>query len=192
MGQSARGMNTAPLCRQDSTSAGALGRPYFGKIGAFPAALRGWDPTDPTEGNPWNQYLGAAFNPEEYLALNPDLNGLYPWNPEMLRFHWLTSGIAEGRSGSQAYSIAAYKALHPELVSRLGNDNYAWTLYYNQHPENAGATTVSAPGADDAAFDAVAYADRYPDLKAAFGYDAALLQAHYETFGRAEGRYPGK
>ena len=37
-------------------------------------------------------------------------------------------------------------------------------------------------------FDARAYADRYPDLKAAFGYDVLALYKHYLKFGRAEGR----
>ena len=35
-------------------------------------------------------------------------------------------------------------------------------------------------------FDYRTYADTYPDLKAAFGYDAAALYNHYETNGKAE------
>ncbi len=37
-------------------------------------------------------------------------------------------------------------------------------------------------------FDYKAYADTYPDLKAAFGYDAAALYNHYVIAGKAEGR----
>lgn len=37
-------------------------------------------------------------------------------------------------------------------------------------------------------FDYRTYADTYPDLKAAFGYDAAALYNHYETNGKSEGR----
>ena len=37
-------------------------------------------------------------------------------------------------------------------------------------------------------FDARAYADRYPDLKAAFGYVVLALFKLYLMFGRAEGR----
>ena len=37
-------------------------------------------------------------------------------------------------------------------------------------------------------FDYRAYANVYPDLKAAYGYDAAKLYAHYVNFGKAEGR----
>ena len=37
-------------------------------------------------------------------------------------------------------------------------------------------------------FDYKAYADTYPDLKAAFGYDKDKLWDHYNNFGKAEGR----
>lgn len=37
-------------------------------------------------------------------------------------------------------------------------------------------------------FDHVAYADRYADLKEAFGYDKTALYNHYVTYGMAEGR----
>lgn len=37
-------------------------------------------------------------------------------------------------------------------------------------------------------FDHQIYADTYPDLKAAFGYDAVALYNHYVTNGKAEGR----
>ena len=37
-------------------------------------------------------------------------------------------------------------------------------------------------------FDAKAYADTYPDLKAAFGYDKNALWNHYINYGKAEGR----
>ncbi len=37
-------------------------------------------------------------------------------------------------------------------------------------------------------FNATYYADRYSDLKAAYGYNASALESHYETFGKREGR----
>lgn len=46
---------------------------------------------------------------------------------------------------------------------------------------------VSAEGVKDV-FDAKYYADTYPDLKAAYGYDEAALYKHYMQFGLAEGR----
>lgn len=43
-------------------------------------------------------------------------------------------------------------------------------------------------GESKAGFDYVNYADTYPDLKAAFGYDKDMLWNHYQQFGKAEGR----
>ena len=37
-------------------------------------------------------------------------------------------------------------------------------------------------------FDYETYADTYPDLKAAFGYDAAALYNHYETIWKGRGQ----
>lgn len=41
---------------------------------------------------------------------------------------------------------------------------------------------------DGTVFDAEYYSETYPDLKAAFGNDAAALYNHYVQYGRAEGR----
>ena len=50
-----------------------------------------------------------------------------------------------------------------------------------------GGIIVSAAGLRDV-FDARAYADKYPDVREAFGYDEEALLQHYLTFGIAEGR----
>ena len=48
---------------------------------------------------------------------------------------------------------------------------------------------MSVSAAEDAStFDYRAYANIYPDLKAAYGYDADKLYAHYVNYGQAEGR----
>ncbi|MCM1057170.1 MAG: hypothetical protein NC517_06135 [Firmicutes bacterium] len=51
----------------------------------------------------------------------------------------------------------------------------------------ASTLTVSAAGLRDV-FDARYYADKYADLKAAFGYDEKALYQHYLTYGTKEGR----
>ncbi|MGD9510157.1 MAG: sulfatase-like hydrolase/transferase, partial [Geminicoccaceae bacterium] len=51
------------------------------------------------------------------------------------------------------------------------------------------AVTTGAPSAQ-ATVDGLQYIASYPDLIRAFGTDAAAGQAHYERYGRAEGRSP--
>ena len=46
------------------------------------------------------------------------------------------------------------------------------------------------PKRDLCNFDARRYADAYPDLKNAFGYDEVQLKRHYEQYGAREGRSP--
>jgi uncharacterized protein YkwD len=64
----------------------------------------------------------------------------------------------------------------------------------------AGAIFLADPASANAAgskpdpkFDHKYYADTYPDLKSAFGYDRDALWNHYVVFGKKEGRkcYPG-
>lgn len=47
---------------------------------------------------------------------------------------------------------------------------------------------VLGPDMTNYLFNAQYYADKNPDLKAAYGYDAGALKNHYEVFGKAEGR----
>ena len=53
-----------------------------------------------------------------------------------------------------------------------------------------GCCVISAGAVDGSyeTFDYRAYANIYPDLKAAYGYDAEKLYAHYVNYGKAEGR----
>lgn len=51
-----------------------------------------------------------------------------------------------------------------------------------------GAPAPSSTGITKKNFDAKTYADTYPDLKAAFGYDKNALWNHYISYGKAEGR----
>lgn len=46
--------------------------------------------------------------------------------------------------------------------------------------------------ADKMIFDYVFYADKYPDLKKAFGYDYNSLYNHWQQCGKAEGRMPSQ
>ena len=59
-----------------------------------------------------------------------------------------------------------------------------------QAAAQAPATPIVIPAniGGETGFDGVAYANAYPDVFAACGYDEAALWMHYLTFGQAEGR----
>ncbi|MCM1184878.1 MAG: L,D-transpeptidase [Roseburia sp.] len=50
-----------------------------------------------------------------------------------------------------------------------------------------GSSIISAFDTEDG-FNHIAYANRYPDLKEAYGYDEAALYTHYRLYGMNEGR----
>ncbi len=48
-----------------SSNPGPLGKPSARKISNAPSYVRGWDPTDPAKGNPWNKYLKELAQKED-------------------------------------------------------------------------------------------------------------------------------
>lgn len=98
------------------------------------------------------------------------------------------------KSGSEAYfHLSSVKAKVNEksancVVSKQAAASCS-VLYYIAKPnpaENYKPGVASVENYDT--FDYRAYANVYPDLKAAYGYDAAKLYAHYVNYGKAEGR----
>lgn len=87
-----------------------------------------------------------------------------------------------------------YANTYPDVRAALGTNE---TVLY-QHYKNYGRAEGRKPCADNATvasglidnFDAEYYAATYPDVRAAFGNDAAALYNHYITYGKAEGRKP--
>lgn len=79
-----------------------------------------------------------------------------------------------------------------KFTGTLSKDAAAIEAGKNKTEGTDGATvtgTVSAENAYDIAnFDWIDYANRYPDLKKAYGYNKEALYAHYIRYGIAEGR----
>lgn len=100
------------------------------------------------------------FDYVRYANDYPDVKAALGLNAAALYGHYTTYGIKEGR--------IAYAVANP----------------------GAGAGTGTATGEATSAseFNYIRYADKNPDLKAAFGYDAKALYKHYTTFGSSENR----
>ncbi|MQP68132.1 hypothetical protein GE253_22705 [Niveispirillum sp. SYP-B3756] len=78
------------------------------------------------------------------------------------------------------FSIAAYRALNPDVAAAYGNDATAMAWHYLNYGR--------AEGRAASGFNPEAYAALNPDLFAAFGLDENALINHYQQYGRAEGR----
>lgn len=79
-----------------------------------------------------------------------------------------------------AFTLSAYKALNPDLVTVFGGNDAAYVSHYINNGKAEGRVSTG--------FDAEAYAAQNPDLFRYFGLDAAALASHYRSNGKAEGR----
>ena len=93
------------------------------------------------------------------------------------------------------FDYQTYADTYPDLKAAFGYNAAALYNHYETNGKAEGRVAIFTDGASSATtveslatFDYKAYADTYPDLKAAFGYDAAALYNHYVNSGKAEGR----
>ena len=105
-----------------------------------------------------------------------------------------TTGVTQDNFDAKRYADT-----YADLKKAFGyNEALLWQHYLQfgikegrQVYTKSGTTATVAPattGLTQANFDYKRYADTYADLKKAFGYDAAKLWQHYQTFGIKEGR----
>ena len=196
---------------------GGVTRPDSLKI-AEDSPNRGWDPTDRTPGNPWFGSDGGTlpqtgtlktFNYTAYADRYEDVRRAFGYDQKALYNHYITYGIYEGRvaefnSGKGAssqtgtlktFNYTAYADRYEDVKAAFGYDKKALYNHYITYGINEGriAEFNSGKGASSQTgtlktFNYTAYADRYEDVKAAFGYDKKALYNHYITYGIKEGR----
>lgn len=120
----------------------------------------------------------TGYTPEKYLAANPDLLHMFGVDVGAANYHYLISGMREGRSAS--FDGLRYAASYGDLAQAFGPNEAAAMSHY--------LASGAAEGRDPKAFNPYAYLASYTDLQAAFGTSAQAAEIHYLTAGRAEGR----
>lgn len=90
------------------------------------------------------------------------------------------TGTIQNDDFGAAFTLDAYRALNPDLVSVFGKNDQAYVSHY--------ITNGKAEGRASAGFNAEAYAALNPDLFKIFGLNADALASHYRSNGKAEGR----
>lgn len=128
--------------------------------------------------------LRDVFSAKYYADQYADVKAVFGDDEEALYQHYLTYGIAEGRSASPVFDVVAYRAAYGDLNAAFGDN---WDAYVNHYfAYGIGEQRISG-----GTFDPVAYAAAYPDVKAEFGDDWEAIINHYLTYGIAEGRTAG-
>lgn len=103
---------------------------------------------------PYNAYVdlcdwSLVFDVDYYMDQFPVLAFLYQYDEDLLLEHFQTTGVHEGRQGSENFNVAAYMAnCDQELVNAFGSSYECYYFYWmlNQDTENTVVTTdANAP-----------------------------------------------
>lgn len=152
------------------------------------------------------KYQGV-FDPEYYLANNPDVLAVYGRDALAALNHFLKYGITEGRLGNATFDLESYYNANQDLRIAFNTNLTRYYTHYVDYGQKEGRTyagvatlqnyRTSIDGTDyAAAYDGAYYRANNSDLDAAYtktvsGYtlfdDTALLR-HFLNYGMKEGR----
>lgn len=138
----------------------------------------------------------AVYNYEYYQNRYSDIKAAFGYDDAATLMHFVRSGMREGRQGSASFNVNAYKKNYPELANQLGTDNAAYYLDYVRSgaEKKRNATSILNPITSykginySSIYDFNYYIEKYPDLKAAFGFNDEAAIQHFVTRGMKEGR----
>ena len=134
----------------------------------------------------------AVYNPDYYYNAYPDLRAAFGYNRQALIWHFVTSGMREGRRASENFNPTYYRNMYFDLQNAFGSDNEEYYRHYMCFGKNEGRLAASPTeygGVDySSVYDPDYYYNAYPDLQAAFGYNRSALIWHFATSGMREGR----
>lgn len=104
-----------------------------------------------------------TFDVDYYYNTYPDLQAALGYDYNSLYQHYLTSGLAEGRSGSAEFNCLVYRNNYPDLQAAFGNDYRAYCTHYEAYGKaegrNAAGDGMALSGAADTAVSAEAAAN---------------------------------
>ena len=126
-------------------------------------------------------YSRFIFDPDYYLAKNPDLRTTVGTDYDALYDHFINNGLYEGRIASPVFNVKDYREINADLDAAFKDD----LKQYLDHFDSTGIKEGRIASMD---FSVRYYKELYPDLAAAFKDDFKAYFEHYITKGRSEGR----
>ena len=118
---------------------------------------------------------GISSSPEWIDIFNRNSNSLSAIDARMRNF------VSQGAMEAFAEAFRIY-CVNPNALNNNCPEVYSFIS------SKVGSSSPAPKALTKNNFDYKAYADTYPDLKAAFGYDKDALWNHYNNFGKNEGR----
>ena len=130
----------------------------------------------------------VAFEPMDYLMLNPDVEEAFGTDYNAAWEHYLNVGVTEGRTHSVSFSIDDYLSLNGDLAAAFGSDKKAALKHWFNYGMNEGRQAFVPLVTWPSGFSPSDYLGRYSDLAEAFGTDYNAAWEHYLNVGVTEGR----
>lgn len=96
-----------------------------------------------------------TFDADYYYNTNPDLQIALGYDYNRLYRHYLSYGLAEGRSGSAEFNCRIYQNNYPDLQAAFGNNYYTVCVHYERYGKAEGRNAI----ASNAVFTAPAISD---------------------------------
>lgn len=122
------------------------------------------------------------FDSKIYASCNPDVAAAYGNNEALLRKHWYSYGIAEGRIASLIFDAKYYLANCKDVANAYGKNAYAAAY---SHFINYG---FSEGRQGNAIFLASYYLSKNTDIKNAYGNNYLKAVNHFTLYGKNEAR----
>ncbi len=133
------------------------------------------------EGRQGSKYFDVNY----YISNNSDVKKAFYSSNSYSLVHFVENGINEGRRGSSEFNVMSYYNSQISYTKKQLGTAY---LKYYALADGGSPINDSPINITNYLFDAKFYADRYSDLKAAFGYNESELKSHWLNFGIKEGR----
>ena len=125
-----------------------------------------------------SEYL---FDANTYYNLYSDLQVAIGYNPELLKIHYYTFGIKEGRKASCVFDPKFYLNTYTDLKNAFGENYEAAYNHFISFGINEGRAGSSE-------FNPKNYLNNYQDLSNVFGTNYSKALRHFIIFGRNEQR----
>ena len=141
----------------------------------------------------------AVYNYYYYIGKYADLKAAFGNDQTAALRHFVNNGMNEGRQASEDFNVTYYRNRYADLRGAFGTNLKNYYMHYinNGVKEGRDAKTACAikggvtilNGVDySAVYDFNYYINKYPDIKAAFGYDDVSALQHFVNNGMKEGR----
>ncbi len=130
------------------------------------------------------------FNASYYLNNNADLKKAFGTNKTSAYNHFITNGYKELRASSKEYYGKCYKENNADLKNMSALELMQHYVSYGRKEGRVANNSYDLTPIDIEGylFDAKVYADLYPDLRNAYGYNEKQLKNHWLNYGKKEGR----